>query len=149
MSTEINSASAQALKKVKELVNETYAAKIKADEAEAYYKKLKTELLDLMETSEIDTFEADACKAYCKPKSSVTMPKDISQKLQVFDYIRANHGEEVLNTMLTINPKSFNSWFNAEAEAALAEGNLDFNLADIKPYEYFSVSFRKKATAKK
>lgn len=142
--TQVNEKEAQALKNLKELINKTYAAKLAVKASEEAYKKLAAELTTLMESGEVDSFEADNCKVFCKPKSSITFPKDIASKRKVLAYIENKYGAEVKEEMLTINPRSFNSWYNAEAEAALAEGNLDFNLADIKPYEYFSLSFRKK-----
>lgn len=135
---------AEALKNLKDLINRTYAAKNQVKEAEDAYKKLAAELTELMEGGEVDSMEGDSCKVFCKPKSSVTLPKDAGAKQKVFDYIKSEYSEEVLGDMLTINPRSFNSWYNSEAEKKLAEGDLDFNLADIKPYEYFSLSFRKK-----
>ena len=134
----------QVLKEIKELVNATYAAKLAVTEAEGKFKKLNSRLTELMENSEVDSFEGDNCKAFCKPKSSISLPKDMGAKQKVFDYIEGKYGQEVLKEMITINPRSFNSWYNSEAEAALASGDLDFNLADIKPYEYMSLSFRKK-----
>lgn len=144
MTTEINENEAQALKNLKELINKTYAAKEAVSSAEALYKKLAAELTTLMESGEVDSFVADNCKVFCKPKSSVSFPKDVGTKSKVFDYIKNKYGEEVLQEMITVNPRSFNSWYNSEAEAALSEGNLDFDLAGIKPYEYMSLSFRKK-----
>lgn len=134
----------EALKNLKELVNKTYEAKQAVKDAEDTYKKLAAELTELMESGEVDSYEADNCKVFCKPKSSVSLPKDIASKQKVFEYIKNEYSEEVLGEMITINPRSFNSWYNAEAEKKLAEGELDFNIADIKPYEYFSLSFRKK-----
>jgi hypothetical protein len=148
MSTEVNTSQVEALKKIKELVNLTYEAGLKAAEAEAYYNNLKQSLTEVMQASEVDSFEAETCKAFCKPKSSVSLPKDLGSKARVFDYIKNKYGADTLEEMLTINPKTFNSWYNAEAEAALSEGNLDFKLAGITPYEYFSVSFRKKSNRK-
>jgi hypothetical protein len=146
--SETNLDNVEALKRIKLLVNETYQASLELKKSEDKYNKLKSELSKLMESAEIDTIDGDNCKAYCAPKSSVSLPKSISQKKQVFDYISKKYGEEVLAEMLTINPRSFNSWFNEEANAALSEGELDFNLADIKPFTYFSVSFRKKSASK-
>ncbi len=139
-----NNSQSEVLKEIKQLVNETYAAKLAVKEAEDKYKKLNGRLTELMESSEVDSFEGDNCKAFCKPKSSISLPKDMGAKQKVFDYIETKYGKEVLKEMITINARSFNSWYNSEAEAALAEGNIDFNIADIKPYEYFSLSFRKK-----
>lgn len=135
---------AEVLKRVKDLVNATYQAKLAVDAAEDLHSKLKQELTELMSTAEIDKFIGDEATATCKLKSNVTVPKDIVGKRNVFNYIKETYGQEVLEEMLTINPASFSSWFNNEVEKNVAEGNLDFQIEGVKPYEYFSVGFRKR-----
>ena len=65
----------QALKNLRELINNTYSAKQAVKEAEEKYKKLAGELTALMENGEVDSYEADNCKVFCKPKSSISFIK--------------------------------------------------------------------------
>lgn len=137
---------ADAIKRVRELINATYKAKAEVDEAEAKFKGLKAELTQVMADAGIEKFEGDDCTATCKLKSNVTVPKDLGAKMQLFDYIKEKHGEDVLKEMLTINARSFTSWYTKEVEAEIQKGNIDFKLEMLKPYEMHSVGFRKKRT---
>ena len=139
-----NSQTAEVLSRIKDLVNRTYEAKLASEIAEKELSKLKTELTELMSTAEVDKFSGDEATASCKLKSNVSVPKDIAVKNRVFEYISTTYGNEVLFDMLTINPATFASWYNAEMEKQVSEGNLDFNIEGLKPHEYFSVGFRKR-----
>lgn len=140
----VSNENAEVLVRVKDLVNRTYQAKLAVDKAEELYSKLKQELTELMSTAEIDKFIGDEATAACKLKTNVTLPKDISGKRSVFKYITETYGAEVLEEMITINPASFASWYNQELEKHVAEGNLDFKIEGVKPYEYFTVGFTKR-----
>lgn len=142
--SDVSNENAEVLVRVKNLVNSTYQAKLAVDKAEEVLSKLKQELTELMSTAEIDKFIGDEATATCKLKSNVTLPKDIVGKRNVFEYIQKTYGESVLEEMLTINPASFASWFNAEMEKKVSEGELDFTIEGVKPYEYFSVGFTKR-----
>lgn len=135
---------AEQAKKLKELADKVYQAKQKADEAEKAYKELKSELLNIMEAAEIDKVQGDSCTISLQLKSSVTVPKDNSKKKELFEYIKKEHGPEVLDTMLTINARSFSSWYSKEQEAKMLQDNFDWTVADIKPYEYYSLGIRKR-----
>lgn len=136
--------SAEVLARVKDLVDRTYLAKLAVDEAEKKLSELKQELTELMSTAEIDKFIGDHATATCTLKTNVTLPKEVTGKRNVFKYITDTYGNEVLEEMLTINPKSFASWYDAEVKKHVVEGNLDFKIEGVKPYEYYSVGFRKR-----
>jgi hypothetical protein len=140
----MGTAPAEVLAKIKDLVNRTYEAKLVSEAAEGVLSNLKQELTALMETSGVDKFTGDNATVSGKMKSSVSVPKDMLIKDRVFDYIHTNYGPEVLKEMLTINPASFNSWYNAESDKKLSEGDLDFNIEGLKPHSYYSVGFRKR-----
>ena len=137
-----------AQKKIAALVDDTYAAKLAVDEAEKKFSLLKAELLTLMESSEVDKIVGKSCSATLSVKSSVTVPKDLGAKKELFNYIKTTHGEEVLDEMLTINAMSFSSWYNAEVNAHIAQGKVDFKLDMLTPYDRTSVGLRKIAVKK-
>lgn len=136
---------AASLKEINDLAHEAYEAKIAASEAEEKAKALKNRLAQLMESAGVDKISADNCTVSGKVKTSVTVPKDLKNKLELFDYIRNNYSEEVLNSMLTINARTFSSWHDKEVEQKVQAGEIDFKLDMVTPYEYYSVGFRKKA----
>lgn len=134
------------LKEINDLANEAYAAKVEAGIAEQKAKDLKNKLSALMETAGVDKISASDCTVSGAMKTSVSVPKDMASKLELFNYIGKKYGKEVLEAMLTINPRSFSSWHDKEIEAEAQKGNLEFKLEMLSPYEYYSVGFRKKAS---
>lgn len=136
--------SAEVLKEIKEKVDNLYNLKLISDKAEKEYKNAKNELASILEDAEVDKVQGDTATVSLALKTSVTVPKDEFEKQELFDYINSKYGAGVLHTMLTINARSFSSWFNKEVEAKVNEGDLEPNIANIKPYEYYSLSMRKR-----
>ena len=135
---------AQSLAEIKELANQAYEADQRAKEAEAAAKELKNKLSALMESAGVDKITADNCTVSGKIKNSVSVPKDLPSKYELFKYIENNYGKEVLDEMLTINARSFSSWYDKEVEAQVQKGNVDFKLSMLSPYERFSITYRKR-----
>jgi hypothetical protein len=140
---------AETLKEIKELVDHVYSLKIESDRTEKEYQVAKGRLAEIMENAEVDKMAGDNCNASLSLKSSVTVPKEDHLKRDLFNYITTEHGEDVLFSMLTINPRSFSSWHGKEVERKMIEGELEFKLPMVTPYEYFSVGLRKRATKSK
>ena len=153
---------ADSLKEINDLANQAYAAKIEASNAEAKAKEFKNKLTGLMETAGVDKISAQDCTVSGKMKTSASVPKDLSLKLELFAYIMSQDHNGVVShatkeilealqnyptllSMLTINATSFNSWHNQEIEKEITKGNVDFKLSMVSSYEYYSVGFRKKA----
>lgn len=51
-------------------------------------------------------------------KQTVTTPKTVEEKRQLFNYILDSYGQDVLDSMVSINHNTLNSFYNAEAERA-------------------------------
>ena len=135
---------AEILKSIKEKVDQLYALKMLSDKAEKAYKDAKNDLSKIMEDAEVEKMQGDSCTVNLALKTSVSVPKDHSLKHKLFSYIKENAGEEVLRDMLTINARTFSSWHNKEVEAKALEGDFEFKLSMVEPYEYFSVGLRKR-----
>lgn len=146
--TPIDPAVIEAQKKIQALVNDMYAAKLESDEAEKKFKALKSEVSSLMESTGTDKISAEKCNVTGNIKSNVSVPKDEKAKAELFEYIKDNYGVGVLQSMLTINARSFTSWYTAEIDKHVKEGNHDFKLEMLSPYEVFSLGIRKKAAKK-
>lgn len=134
------------LKEIKELVDEVYRLKEVVAQAEKEFKDAKNRLTDIMQTAEVDKMSGNECTASLQLKESVTVPKEDTFKKQLFDYIKLEHGSDVLFSMLTINPRTFSSWYTKEVEQKALEGDLEFKLDMLSPYEYYSVGLRKRPT---
>lgn len=136
---------AEVLKEIKEKVDKLYELKVKSDEAEKLYKDAKNELTDILEKAGVDKVQGDTCTVSLQLKTSCSVPKDLAKKKELFQYIKDNHGEEVLRTMLTINARTFSSWHDKEIESKIEEtGDVEFKLGMVEPYSYFSLGMRKR-----
>jgi hypothetical protein len=81
---------------------------------------------------------------YRKKSFSVKVPKDPSQKSALFDWIKNNKGEEVLQNMLSINSMTLNSFYQAELEVAKEAGNINWRMDGVsEPEVYFQLAMRK------
>lgn len=150
--------SSEVLKEIKDLVDEVYSLKLAADVAEKTYNAAKNKLSDIMEKAEVDKMQGDNCTASLSLKSSVSCPKEDYKKVELFKYlaekdVEKNDVEKVkqalvacptLLAMLTINARTFSSWHNKEVEAKALEGDFEFKLNMVEPYEYYSVGLRKR-----
>jgi len=135
----------EANKKLKSIVDNVYRLKEESSRSEKKFKEAKAELAKIMEDGEIDRVDGSFCTCSGKTKSNVGVPKDLKDKKELFDYIKKEEGPEVLMEMITINARSFTSWYNAEIQKHVDNGELDFKLEMLKPYDTFSLGFRKKS----
>jgi len=139
---------AEILKEIKEAANYVYKLKLEASEAEDKFKNAKAELLQIMLDAEVDKLTADTCTVSATKKMNVSVPKDEANKARLFRYIAENYGPESLNSMLTINARSFSSWYDAEIEKHTSKGDYDFKLDMLEPYERDSLGIRKRTKPK-
>ena len=107
---------AEVLKEIKEKADRVYALQEIARQAEQELKEAKAELLEIMVEAEVDKLTADTCHVSATKKTSASVPKDVLAKLKLFKYVADNYGDGVLNQMLTINPRSFSSWYDQEVD---------------------------------
>jgi len=140
---------AEVLKQIKEKVDNLYSLKLLADEAEKKHKEAKGELAKLLEDSGVDKVQGDLCTVSLTLKTSCTVPKGEAEKAALFEYIKSNYSDTVLQTMLTINARSFSSWHDKEVEKMIEEtGDIEFKLPMVEPYTYYSLGMRKRAVKK-
>ena len=92
--------------------------------------------------------QGDFCNVSLALKTSCSVPKEAAAKARLFNYITTAHGKDVLDEMLTINARTFSSWVDKEVEAKNKEGDIDFKLDMLAPYDYYSLGMRKRAVKK-
>jgi len=136
---------ANSQREVQSLVNDMFKAKLEYEQADKKFKDLKQKVLELMEKSGVDKLQGEKCNITLKDKTSNSLPKEVPLKLEVFSFIKNNYGEDVLNSLLTINANSFNSLVTKEIENKKIQGEHDFKFPHVKTFEYKSIGIRKKA----
>ena len=158
-----NTEASQKLKEIKELVDLVYSLKIEADAKEKAFQAAKNRLSEIMEKAEVDKMAGDECNASLTLKTSLSFPKEDYEKLEMTKYIASQDldDEKEVETlveklklfptvlkMFTMNARTFSSWATAETERKALDGDFEFKLPVVKPYEYYSVGLRKRATKK-
>ena len=75
-------------------------------------------------------------------KEVVTVPKELEKKRSFFNWIKDKYGVDTLDTMLSINHQSVNSFYRQEADKH--KDDLGFSIPGIEaPTSTETVSFRK------
>lgn len=138
----------QFLEKVKQLwakKAEVEAMEEQVEQQKAILTALKQEVLKNLETLELEKLNVPGCgTVYRQKQFSVKVPKEPEAKAALFDWIKTNKGEDVLQNMLSINSMTLNSFYKSELEIAKEEGNIDFKIAGIsEPEVYFQLAMRK------
>lgn len=75
-------------------------------------------------------------------KEVITVPKDVEQKRELYSWIEARYGKDVLDEMTSINHQRLNSFYNQEVEKE--KDNPAFTIPGLDaPTSVENVSFRK------
>lgn len=119
-------------------------AKMKEDQ------KAQQEILDDLESKILSVFEAHEMEKlhipghgllYETARFTVPTPKSLDDKTKFFDYLKERG---IFFEMASVNSQTLNSFYKAELERAVAEGNSDFKLPGIgEPSHVKSLSSRK------
>lgn len=136
----------EAIQKLVAMKAEYAAKKKEADGAYADMKDAEGVVLELLAKSKKSKYFVDGVgTAYVINKYSVTTPKTVTEKEQLFKYIAEKYGKDTLDDYLSINSQRLNSFYNKEVELAQNEGRADFRLPGVgEPQLMQSLGFRKK-----
>ena len=131
-------------KQFDELVANYRSAKMITDEAEKIEAKYKQQILDqMLEAGKVKYFVEGVGTVSLSEKKSIKVPKTNEDKTLFFAYIDDKYGEEFAKSLVTINSRTLNSFYNEEA--AKIEGPEELRMPGIEPpTSYVSLSFRKK-----
>jgi hypothetical protein len=116
------------------------AADDAATEAQKAYDTACAQFYNVLEAAEMDRFDWSGHMLLRTVRSSVTVPKG-DDKLYFFEYLR-NRG--IFDELVTVNSNSLNAWFNAEQEAALRNGQVEFQVPGLTVWEYPKLQVRSK-----
>lgn len=103
--------------------------------------ELRESIRDTMDLINMDSFKGHGYSFFRKTVKSVTTPKNPEDKEQLFNYLK---GQDLFDSMVSINSATLNKLYKDLAEAAAKKGNLDFRLPGIaEPKPYVSLEMRK------
>lgn len=119
-------------------------AKIKASSIYEEVKKIESSLLEMLTSSGLEKYSVPEIGTVSVNSSlSFNVPKTLDDKRSLYGYIKSRHGGEVLESMLSINSRTLNS-FLREEYASLAEEGKDPSVVGInQPTEMKSLRFTK------
>lgn len=115
------------------------------DAAKKRLNSLKLEALKVLEASDMPSIRIDGYGlVYKKRNFSITVPKELEQKKQLFDWIMEHKGEETLFALQSIHSSTLNSFWKQEFEHAVEVGDVDFKIDGLdEPSVYYSIEVRK------
>jgi len=96
-------------------------------------KKLQGKILAIMEQTDQTSYKGPFGTILRVKRFTVKHPKDPENKGKFFEYLE-NKG--VLESMVTVNSQTLNSWYKQEMEAAVESGNVDFSVPGLEPPQY-------------
>jgi hypothetical protein len=88
-----------------------------ATEAHELYERAETEVMALLKAAKKSSYIVENYGTVSiRNRYVVRVPKDITSKQRLYDYIRERHGSEELLALTTINHQTLNAFVNAEKE---------------------------------
>lgn len=138
------------LSEMEKLVEGLFNAKEALEQLAAQEKELQSARRDLenkimSKLKEVGntTYVSKFGRASIKTSLSYKIPKDIESKKKLFEYIK-NKGEDVYNSLLSVNSQTLNAWAKAENQHAADNGIFPFEIPGLdEPISYETISFRK------
>lgn len=105
-------------------------------------EKLTAEILETLEASELDGFDAKSGRVSVKNYFGVRTPKTEAQKKELFRYLQE---KGIYWELVGVNSQSLNSFYNSEMEEATERGDLDFKIPGLEePTLSKDLTFRRK-----
>lgn len=94
-----------------------------------------------LDLAEIDSIRAHGYLFYKENKTSVSAPKDLDAKRELFKFLE---DKGIFLEMVSINSMTLNSLYKSLAEQAMEEGVLDYRMPGVaEPVNYVNLKIRK------
>lgn len=102
----------------------------------------ETKILEMLEASDLDSFDGTKGKVSIVNRFTVRVPQSIDDKQALFKYLQQR---KIFYELVSVNSMTLNSFYKKEMEIAQSEGNTDFKIPGVgEPGVKKSLSFRKK-----
>lgn len=99
--------------------------------------KMNVRVLAILKELKRDSYKSPLGSVGIQRRTSVTMPKDPTQREQFFGYLREKGAYDAL---ITVNSQTLNAWYKQELEQAqLEKRSLDFQVPGLNPPSTFEV----------
>lgn len=117
-------------------------AQAEADKLKAIMKNTEAWLHSCMNEHKKTSYKSSIGLLIVSKTFTVKLPDSLTAKRAAYGWISEHEGAEKLETMLSINSKTFNKYYREKQEAAFDEGEVDFSIPGVdepKFIEKFSV----------
>lgn len=106
------------------------AKKAELERLQGEFATIQLEMINILETLEIDSIKAHGFNFYIEEKYSVKTPKTLEEKKALFDYLKQ---QGMYDEMVSVNSQTLNSYYKAMSDQAEGQGILDFQMPGIEP----------------
>lgn len=94
-------------------------AKAISNEKHKAYKDLELEVIKALSDAGKSSYKLDGVGTFSViDKLTVTTPKTVEEKAELFNWIDSQHGRDTLTTMLSINHQTLNSFYKESFESS-------------------------------
>lgn len=105
------------------------------------FSALSEKIVATLEASEVDSMRAHGFLFYIERRSSVTTPKTLEEKRELFDYLRQ---QNIFDEMVSVNSQTLNSLYKQLEAEALERGELEFKLPGVaEPTTYTTLKMKR------
>lgn len=105
------------IRKLVDLRTEYDEAKKKASETNSLVEEQEEFILGILNKLNRTSYDAEGVAKVTKCMTTTyKVPKEISSKKELFDYIKGKHGPDTLMNMVSINHQTLNSWAKQELQ---------------------------------
>ena len=118
-------------------------AKKVTDKAKELVDRIKGEVLEMLQFSELKTFKGSEGTVTIREKLAYRVPSGPEERKQFFGWLEKQKGREVLEAYQTVNSRSLNSLLNEMNEEFAARGELMFVDGIEEPQARFDLSVTK------
>lgn len=138
------------LEEMEKLVEGLFNAKEALEQLAAQEKEIQTirrelenKIMSKLKEVGNTTYVSKFGRASIKTSLSYKTPKDSEAKKKLFEYIKGK-GDDVYNSLLSVNSQTLNAWAKAENQHAADNGIFPFEIPGLdEPISYETISFRK------
>lgn len=138
------------LQEMEKLVEGLFNAKEALEQLAAQEKEIQTirrelenKIMSKLKEVGNTTYVSKFGRASIKTSLSYKTPKDSEAKKKLFEYIKGK-GDDVYNSLLSVNSQTLNAWAKAENQNAADNGIFPFEIPGLdEPISYETISFRK------
>ncbi len=117
------------------LIEEMYDQQLATDAAETVFEaekstlsNMKARVLTILQQHNKPNYRTGRGLVSVTKRFTVAHPKDPAARAKFFEYLR---GKGIFEDLVSVHSQTLNSYYKAEMDAAIAQGNTDFSIPGV------------------